>query len=137
MAAPRHSRRRRAWQPLAAVGAPSSTGGRVFANNLYRVVKRSCGTGPLGTLWHLSIRNQENTADHDWRDFQRIKNELVGPEAEAVELYPAESRKVDAANQYHLWCFEDPAFRFPFGFGDRLVTEQPFPGTVQRPFEPE
>jgi hypothetical protein len=36
---------------------------------------------------------------HDWRDLQRIKNQLVGPECEAVELYPAESRKVDTANQ--------------------------------------
>ncbi len=73
--------------------------------------------------------------EHDWRDFQRIKNELVGPEAEGVELYPAESQLADSANQYHLWVFDGSGFRFPFGFNDRLVSDQPLEGGQQRPFE--
>jgi len=28
---------------------------------------------------------------------------IVGEEHEAFEVYPAESRLVDTANQYHLW----------------------------------
>ena len=86
---------------------------------------------------HLSIRNADRSARHDWRDFQRIKNQLAGPEWEAVEIYPAESRLVDAANQYHLWCFQ---FTFGIGFARRLVLRQAqgdiaFPhakGAVQR-----
>lgn len=59
-------------------------------------------------------------------------NELVGEEVEAVELYPAESRLVDGSNQFHLWCVI--GFRFPFGFEERLVSEDT-PGVTQRPFE--
>jgi hypothetical protein len=112
-------------------------GGTLYENSRYLVWKRSCGTGECGTLWHLSIRNRANTAEHDWRDCQRIKNELVGPEAEGAELYPAESRKVDAANQFHLWVFDGQGFRFPFGFEERLVSGVPVEGGAQRPFDPE
>ena len=60
---------------------------------------------------------------HDWRDFQRIKNELIGEEYEGVELYPAESRRVDTANQYHIWVAKNIEFRFPFGFNERVVDD--------------
>jgi hypothetical protein len=83
---------------------------------------------------HLSIRRQDRAPARDWRDFQRIKNQLAGPEWEGVEIYPAESRKVDGANQYHLFCLP---FILPFGFTERLVanqyqTEKLTPGAVQR-----
>jgi hypothetical protein len=108
-------------------------GGECFENNRYVVIKRFIGQGGLGPLYHLSIRTQQRTTEHDWREFQRIKNELIGPEAEAVELYPAESRLVDTSNQYHLWVF--PEFRFPFGMNERLLTETPVAeNSVQRPF---
>jgi hypothetical protein len=42
----------------------------------------------------------DGQAIHDWRELQRIKNEIVGDEIEAVELYPAESRLLDTANWY-------------------------------------
>lgn len=84
----------------------------------------------------LSIRRQDRGAARDWRDFQRIKNQLVGPECEAIELYPAESRLADSANQFHLWCVADPSFRFPFGWTERLVSEGSAGGSKQRPFDP-
>lgn len=70
-----------------------------------------------------------------WRDLQEIKNELVGPEHEAIEIYPAESKRVDSANQYHLWVFKDPTYRIPIGFQTRLVTEGTIGLSQQRPFE--
>ncbi len=70
---------------------------------------------------HLSIKNRERSALLDWRDLQEIKNDLVGEENEAVQLFPAESRLVDEANQFHLWCLKDPEERFPFGYTQRLV----------------
>lgn len=90
------------------------------------------------TIIHLSIRNQDRGVRHDWRHFQRIKNQLCGPEWEAMEIYPAESRLVDGANQYHLWCFP---FKIGMGFPRRLVanpaqSEMASPGSVQRDFEP-
>jgi hypothetical protein len=74
-------------------------------------------------LVHLSIRRNDREAVHDWRLLQEVKNMLVGPECEAVELYPAESRLVDTANQYHLFAIEEPFVRFPFGMTKRVVDD--------------
>ena len=72
---------------------------------------------------------------HDWRHFQRIKNELCGPEREAIELYPAESRLVDTNNQFHLFVFE-AEMTLPLGYVKRDVADD-VGGTShqQRPFD--
>jgi hypothetical protein len=92
----------------------------------------------FGPLIQLSIRTLDNQPKHDWRDFQRIKNELLGPEVEGIELYPAESRLVDTSNQYYMFCLpprrdeetdEGPFFeKFPFGFNERLVSNESYRG---------
>lgn len=60
-----------------------------------------------------------------WEDLQRIKNELFGRENEAVELFPAESRKVNMASndQRRLWVKIKPGHTFPIG-ADRELTEK-------------
>ena len=76
---------------------------------------------------HLSIKRIDKEPVHDWRDLQQIKNMLVGEETEAVELYPAESRLVDTANQYHLWVLVDDEgnkINMPFGYNQRLVQDE-------------
>lgn len=60
---------------------------------------------------------------HDCGDRQQIKNMIVGEEHESFELYPAESRLVDTAIQYHLWVFTDPAVRLPVGCRRREVLD--------------
>jgi hypothetical protein len=105
--------------------------GSVWINDKYQVVRREIAGGMV----HLSIRRRDRSADHDWRDYQQIKNQLVGPECEAVELYPAESRLVDNANQYHLWAVLDPAYRFPIGWKERMVSNNAIGKSEQRPFE--
>ena len=77
---------------------------------------------PFGRLITLTIKRVDREAIHDWRDLQRIKNEILGPEIECIELYPAESRLVDTANQYYLFTLEGLP-QWPFGFGERLVSE--------------
>jgi hypothetical protein len=74
---------------------------------------------------HLGISRHDGQACNNWHDLQQIKNELVGSECEGVELLPAESRLVDTANQYHVWVHADPSYRFPFGFTQRFVLEEP------------
>lgn len=110
--------------------------GELYINDTYQVMVRrqrpASGTGR--DLVHLSVKRRDLRPVHDWRDLQRIKNELLSPEHEAVELYPAESRRVDAANQYHLWALDDAEFRWPVGFQERLVSGSPPPaGGGQRP----
>ncbi|CAB4130435.1 hypothetical protein UFOVP119_59 [uncultured Caudovirales phage] len=70
-----------------------------WRNDLYVVLVDRYADGSA----HLSIRRDDRGAARDWRHFQQIKNDILGPEVEAVELYPAESRVVDEANQFHLW----------------------------------
>ena len=78
----------------------------------------------MGEFFHVSFKNVDKTAHRDWRDTQRMKNELFGEDAEAIELYPKEERLHDTCNQFHLWVIKDGIF--PFGFGDRMVGETPF-----------
>lgn len=109
----------------------------IWKNDLYQVTRRVLDAEHK--VVHLNIRRVDGgPVLRDWRHFQQIKNELIGEECEAVELYPAESRLVDTSNKYHLIGVADPTFRFPFGdiFGNkRDVSYAPgtTPGTRQRP----
>jgi hypothetical protein len=86
---------------------------RERTNKLYVNSRYQVAVEVSDAVTHLSIKRIDQQPVHDWRDLQRIKNELCGPECEGVELYPAEGRVVDIANQYHLWVVRD---RIPLGF---------------------
>lgn len=117
---------------LACIGHPS----RILVNSRYEVQVHEVPESVLGPLTWLSIKRRDLAPVRDWRDLQRIKNEILGAEVEAAELYPAESRLVDMANQCHLWALADGQ-RFPFGFQARAVTEEALPGGAQRPWPKE
>jgi len=110
----------------------------VMLNAVYQVnIQRMPEAGGWPEMIYLSIKRRDKApigVEH-FRDFQRIKNELVGPENEAIELYPKESRLVDIANQYHLFVLASPAHRYPFGFGERMVSGVSAGGAVQMPFD--
>jgi len=100
-----------------------STGDDVWQNDDYQVIVRRFNNPDFqADMIHLSIRRMDREAIHDWRDLQEIKNLIVGTEHEAMEIYPAESRLVDTANQYHLWVFADPTVRIPIGWFQRLTS---------------
>jgi len=82
----------------------------IYENNLYHVE-----IAYAMPFIHLNIHRHDGGACKNWRHFQEIKNELVGSQYEAVELFPAESRLVDTSNEYHLWVCADPSYRFQFG----------------------
>lgn len=92
-----------------------------------------------GDIVHLSIKrlDKDRVGPERYRDFMRIKDELVGSEREAVEIYPARSRETDTANQYHLWVMP-PMMKLPFGFDDgRNVVGESNGGARQHPFDEE
>ena len=135
------------WKPLERTvphrnGVPIDIEGEIqYANDLYVCTVRDLHPNHEDTppAKHISIRRQDREPCRDWRDFQRIKNQLAGPEWTAVEIYPAESVKVDGANQYHLFAFDVP--HLGFGFTRRIVANQAqinmvTPGAVQRDPEP-
>lgn len=107
-----------------------------WMNDLYQVTRRV--VEGAGGIVHLNIRRRDGAVVRDWRHLQRIKNELIGAECEAIEIFPAESRLVDTCNKYHLWGYTDPTFRFPVAIdkGGRrdVVTEEVSspPGMRQR-----
>lgn len=105
----------------------------VFKNNLYQVTMHEFESDGAMIVW-LIIRRLDSEAVHDWRHLQRIKNELCGPEREAVEVYPAESRLVDTSNQYHLFVLPEGA-KVPFGYAERDVSDVPFGANKNRPFD--
>lgn len=140
------------WSPFVLLHGPGSPfcemvgGDFAYANSRYQVVvkfERSWDGWP--PLMHLSIKTHDKRCVHDWRDMQRIKNELAGTEAEGVELYPAESRLMDEANQFHIYCTH-PLVKMPFGQKERThitpeehevgyAGKDPSERPVQRPFE--
>lgn len=133
------------WTPFARAHLSAATRAKmpdakeqeVWRNSRYQVhVSRNVPNGfGAGVIW-LSIKNVHSPRSrHDWRDLQRIKNELVGPECDAIEIYPAESRLHDGADQWHLWVFPEDA-DLPIGFLGRFVSEGHPGGTgSQRQFD--
>lgn len=98
----------------------------MWFNDTYSVTVRRLKKDPVfgtdGGMIQLGISSFDGTARHDWRDFQAIKNQLAGPECEAFELYPAESRLLDPSNYYTLWCFPGVK-RLKIGQPDRMVRD--------------
>lgn len=110
--------------------------GECFKNDTYQVIRRELDPSEHGFRYrmvHLSIKRIDKECIHDWRDLQEIKNMLVGVQCEGFEIYPAERRLVDTANQYHLWVFLDPHAMMPIGFPGRLTNNESGGGAVQRP----
>jgi hypothetical protein len=100
-----------------------------YSNDLYLVqINRSANHGfgekslPDG-MFEMTVRRKDREAFSDWRHMQQIKNQIVGEENEMVELFPAESRLRDSANQYWFYGFNNDQVRFPFGMFGRVVND--------------
>jgi hypothetical protein len=68
-----------------------------------------------GFEWLAVKRHHSGAPAPTWAELQRIKNELVGPEREAVQCFPKESDLVDEADMYHLWIAPEGE-PLPFNF---------------------
>lgn len=81
-----------------------------WANNIYAVLIRPLLDEAGDGVIHLAIRTA-SSLEPPWRDMQRIKNEICGMEATAVQVMPPESELVDEADMYHMWVLSS---RLPF-----------------------
>ncbi len=128
----KRKKKAKAWTPFVrgediSMGIDTVDTKEVWFNSRYQVfVYRYHDPNMPFPMAHLSIKRHDRShGAHDWREFQRIKNELCGTASEAVELYPDETRNTDMANQYHLWSIP-PGARFPLGWDDgRMVSSDP------------
>lgn len=86
---------------------------RVHRNRVFAVLER-----PLaGGVRHFAITSL-STIRPTWWEMQRIKNELAGEHATAVEGYPPQGEVVDGADMFHLWILVDA---LPFSLSRRLA----------------
>lgn len=113
------------WGPWETMSLPDGIPGasgwcrdirRVHRNLIYVVLVRPLQL-PDGTGHHLAIRTASQ-AEPPWRDKQRIKNELFGDESLAVQVMPAESQLVDAADMYHMWILPEGS-NLPFSLMEK------------------
>jgi hypothetical protein len=86
-----------------------------WKNNKYVVMGCMPIKTEIGYLQRAIIRHNTGNPIHSWRDIQRIKNEIFGEEAHAVEYYPKQSELIDEKNVYHLWVLESN-YKAPFSF---------------------
>ena len=128
--------RSRKLEPSRVVADMGPDIGFMWENDVYYGTLRTYKTGCAltGGAWAvIGITAKDESARHDWREFQQIKNSLLGDEWEVVEIYPAESRLKDPSNRFYLWCSPCGAFS-RIGFQIRSVVDMPESQAPQRPF---
>lgn len=74
-----------------------------YTNEIFSVLVRELKDG----VKHLAVTSLSEIRP-TWPEMQRIKSEIAGEEATAVEVYPPESEVVDDANMYHIWVITGP-----------------------------
>lgn len=76
---------------------------RVFVNNRYIVQVFTNKLRDFKLYDKILIRRSDSKPIYSWQDLFRIKNEIFGPEVEAIQFFPPVSKLVDEANLYWLW----------------------------------
>lgn len=72
-------------------------------NRVFSVLDRDAGNG----VRHLAVASLSQERPTFW-EMQRIKDDLAGEAATAVEVYPPRSEVVDGADMFHLWVLPEP-----------------------------
>ncbi len=70
----------------------------------------------IGPVSHLKVRRHDGKTNRlTWDELMVIKNEMLGEDVLAVEIFPRDCDVVNEANVRHLW--ELPDGFLPRGFG--------------------
>lgn len=72
-------------------------------NEVFCVLERSLPDG----VRHLGVSSLSGIRP-TWPEMQRIKDELAGKDATAVEVYPPHDEIVDQADMFHIWVLPAP-----------------------------
>lgn len=76
-------------------------------NKVFSVLERKAELG----VRHLAVSSLSGKRP-TWHEMQRIKDDLAGIEATAIEVYPPRSQLVDDADMFHIWVLRG---QLPFG----------------------
>lgn len=59
---------------------------------------------PWGPARHLIIRRHDDRSTLiSWEVLQQIKNEMLGSDVRAIEIFPIAGEVINEANRRHLW----------------------------------
>jgi hypothetical protein len=61
----------------------------------------------LGTIRHLKVWRYNGKDKITWDQLQAVKNECLGPDVVAIEIYPRQDDLVNSTNMRHLWEIPD------------------------------
>lgn len=109
------------WGPWETLTFPPGTIGQGWTwdfqtahkNRVFSVLDRAAEAG----VRHLAVSSLSGIRP-TWREMQRIKDELAGPTATAIEVYPPQAEVVDDADMFHIWVLRG---RLPFGLRNGSV----------------
>ncbi len=108
----------------------------VWENEIYRVRKTQLAVEELDCIVaHLTISRHDLREVVDWRHKQQIKNQLLGEQEEAVEIFPPEKDLVDAVNAFHLWSMVGKRTGLGWSDGRRVFHQDATGRGGQRAFE--
>ncbi len=97
------------FQPIDLTGRfvpPGMT--RAVSNNRYIVMIYDNVRTTKGPACRAMVQTvDDQPIKNHWREMQRIKNEIFGPEVQAIEYYPRQSELQDLHNIYWMWIFPD------------------------------
>jgi hypothetical protein len=105
-----------AWRREAIKGVQGTTSWArefhtAYVNDVFVVLVRDAGGG----VQHFMVSSGSQIRP-TWHEMQRIKDELAGEQATAVEVYPPKAEIVDGADAFHIWVLPKP---LPFGIYTR------------------
>jgi hypothetical protein len=90
---------------------------KAVVNDLYSVQFFKHQHTNWGEILQLMVKRNDERPIRSWKDMQRIKNDLVGAERVAVEVFPPQSELVDVGNLYWMWVLPE-GFQLPFPVKD-------------------
>jgi hypothetical protein len=79
----------------------------VFTDEAGEYIVEKHGIAGKAFEFRLAIKRADGKLFRSWRILQDIKNQTVGADRSAIEIYPPESEVTDTANIYHLWVFRE------------------------------
>ena len=103
--AERKARRSGEWGKWETIHFPAGSAGKAWAacfttahrNRVFSVLDRMDFSGAR----HLAVSSLSGIRP-TWPEMQRIKDDLAGPSATAVEVYPPQAEVVDEADMFHI-----------------------------------
>lgn len=100
------------WETLTLAPGQAGRGWAAFIttahrNKVFCVLDRQAEAG----VRHFAVSSLSGQRP-TWPEMQRIKDELAGLDATAIEVYPPRDQVVDGADMFHIWVLRG---RLPFG----------------------